>query len=76
MAKIEMDCNLDKKLANFFLVLPVYFGEIAKKKMIMVCSSQEKLLNIFSSVLYRCKSNLMRMRTQAYSEKKKSVCSF
>ena len=29
MARIEMDCNLTK-LANFFQVFPVYFGEIAE----------------------------------------------
>ena len=44
-----MDCSI-KKLANFFQGLPVYFGEIAQN-LIIVCSSQEKSLNIFIATL-------------------------
>ena len=48
MTKIEMDCNL--KIGQFFEVVPVYFGEIAKKLSI-VCSSQEKYLIFFLAEL-------------------------
>ena len=44
MARIKMDYNLKK------LVLQVYFGEIAKK-LIIVCPSQKKSFNIFFSLL-------------------------
>ena len=40
---MEMDYNL-KKIGQFFQVLPVYFGEIAKNRFI-VCSSLKKSVN-------------------------------
>ena len=46
---MEVDYNL-KKLANF-QVLPVYLREIAENRLI-VCSSLEKLVDIFLPVLY------------------------
>ena len=40
-----MNCNL-KKLANFFKVFNLDFGEIAKKKLISVCSSRDSESNL------------------------------
>ena len=48
MAWIELDYNF-KKLAFFFQVLPVYFGEIAENRFI-VCSLLEKSVNILLPV--------------------------
>ena len=47
---MEMNYNL-KKIGQFFQVLPVYFGEIAENRFI-VCSSLERSVDIFLSVLY------------------------
>ena len=46
---MEMDCNL-KKIGQFFQVPPAYCREVVKK-LLIVCSSPEKYLDISFSVL-------------------------
>ena len=49
MARVEIDYNLEN-LTNFFKFFPVHFGEIAEK-LIKVCPSKEKSLNVFLIVV-------------------------